>query len=77
VDFSKEGEMLLMQMRNPGDVPQEICEHFFEKYATWGKTEGTGLGTYSARLAVEIQGGRIAMHSREGVTTLDVWLPAV
>lgn len=53
---------------NPGGVPKQIKESFFEKYATWGKKNGSGLGTYSARLIVETMGGNIAMES-DGVTT--------
>jgi two-component system sensor histidine kinase/response regulator len=38
---------------------------FFEKYTTSGKKGGTGLGTYSAKLIAETQGGRISMDSSE------------
>lgn len=35
---------------NKGEVPANIRDKFFEKYATAGKKWGTGLGTYSAWL---------------------------
>lgn len=35
---------------NRGAVPFEIRHRFFEKYVTFGKTGGTGLGTYSVWL---------------------------
>lgn len=50
---------------NQGAVPEEIREHFFEKYATSGKSSGTGLGTYSARLMIQTMGGDIAFTSSE------------
>nr|CRH07380.1 Putative two-component hybrid sensor and regulator [Candidatus Magnetococcus massalia] len=52
-------------IQNPAVVPVEIQSRFFEKYATSGKEEGTGLGTYSAKLIAETLGGEIAMLSTE------------
>lgn len=71
-----EGEQAIIKIHNFGSVPEEIRENFFEKYVTSGKTTGTGLGTYSARLMVEVQQGSIAMVSSEAEgTTLTVCLP--
>lgn len=50
---------------NPGVVSEDIRETFFDKYATAGKSGGTGLGTYSARLMVRTMGGDITMSSSE------------
>ena len=44
-------------------MPAAIRERFFDKYATAGKSDGTGLGTYSAWLMARIQGGSLAMHT--------------
>jgi signal transduction histidine kinase len=60
---------------NQGEVPAEIRERFFEKYATSGKSRGTGLGTYSARLIARAHGGDIAMQSQSGTVTVTVTLP--
>jgi len=60
---------------NQGEVPGEIRERFFEKYATSGKSRGTGLGTYSARLIARAHGGDIAMQSQDGTVTVTVTLP--
>ncbi|MEO5349345.1 MAG: hybrid sensor histidine kinase/response regulator [Magnetococcus sp. YQC-3] len=63
-------------IHNQGMVPSEIQEHFFDKYVTHGKRDGTGLGTYSARLMVEVQRGQIQMHtSAEEGTTVTIVLP--
>lgn len=51
------GENLKVILENQGVVPAEIRESFFEKFATAGKPGGTGLGTYSAKLLTEAQGG--------------------
>lgn len=70
------GEPLRMEFHNQGAVPEEVREHFFEKYATARKSGGTGLGTYSARLIARAHEGDIEMRTSgvEG-TTINVVLP--
>ncbi len=65
----RSGEETIIRVHNPAVVPADIRETFFEKYSTSGKKFGTGLGTYSARLIVETQGGSIRMASAEGLGT--------
>lgn len=49
---------------------------FFEKYVTADKKDGTGLGTYSARLIAQTLGGTIALETgEEGMTLIRVLLP--
>lgn len=68
--------MATIAIHNAGTVPDTIRERFFDKYVTAGKGSGTGLGTYSARLMAEVQGGRIHMESAEAHgTTVTVYLP--
>jgi len=57
-------------IHNAGQIPSEVQPVFFEKYITSGKTNGTGLGTYSARLMTHCQNGRIGFTSTasEGVS---------
>lgn len=45
-----------MVVANLGAVPFEIRHRFFEKYVTYGKTGGTGLGTYSVKLICDSLG---------------------
>lgn len=45
-----------ISIENKGVVPEPIREHFFQKYKTFGKMSGTGLGTYSARLMAKTMG---------------------
>ena len=69
------GENIQISVTNFGAVPEEIRENFFEKYVTKGKANGTGLGTYSAKLISEAHGGSIALDAKEASTTLTVTLP--
>lgn len=63
-------------VRNPGEVPQDMRARFFEKYATSGKPNGTGLGTYSALLLVRTMGGTLVLDTGEpGHTTITMRLP--
>ncbi|MBV8657840.1 MAG: response regulator [Burkholderiales bacterium] len=67
----------LLEISNRGVVPQAIRNRFFDKYVTHGKADGTGLGTYSAKLLVEAQHGTIALHSDDagGMTQIRITLP--
>nr|WP_287411292.1 PAS domain-containing sensor histidine kinase [Pseudodesulfovibrio sp.] len=70
-------DVMRMAISNSGVVPVDIRETFFEKYATSGKSSGTGLGTYSASLVVKTVGGEIHMETsdEEGRTSVFVTLP--
>ena len=58
------GTTLDVVIANAGAVPVSIRGNFFEKYSTAGKKDGTGLGTYGARLIAETHGAKISMASR-------------
>lgn len=63
-------------IRNTGETPSEIRSVFFEKYATSGKSKGTGIGTYSAQLMAKAMGGHIELDaSTHGFTSVIVHLP--
>lgn len=65
-------------IHNQGAVPKEIRGRFFDKYSTAGKSGGTGLGTYSAKLITETQKGAITMATDEADgTSLFIKLPVV
>jgi len=60
---------------NREEVPEEIRQKFGKKYITWGKSRGTGLGVYSARLMTETQGGLFSWDSsKKAGTTVRVSL---
>lgn len=52
-------------IENDSAVPEEIRSTFFDKLSTSGKKGGTGLGTYSARLSAETQGGTIELDTSD------------
>jgi PAS domain S-box-containing protein len=86
VEASPEGGTVTLDMRtgdehiitvhNAGVIPEAIRDSFFEKYVTSGKRQGTGLGTYTARLVATTLGGTIGFTtSEEEGTTMTVRLP--
>jgi signal transduction histidine kinase len=75
VTLGEEKDKALIRIHNQGAVPEEIREKFFDKYTTVGKSGGTGLGTYSAKLMAETQGGSIHLKTSEKTgTTVTVCL---
>ena len=65
-------------IHNQGVVPERIQSCFFDKYITADKQDGTGLGTYSAKLMAKTLGGMIEMQTAVTTgTTLTVCLPKV
>ena len=65
-----------LRVRNDGEVPASIRLDFFGKMVKGPESQGLGLGTYSARLAVERHGGRAMLNTSEpGYTTVSLFLP--
>ncbi|GLX83752.1 hypothetical protein tloyanaT_00040 [Thalassotalea loyana] len=60
---------------NPGAVPVEIREQFFDKYVSKGKVNGVGLGTYTAKLVCQTLGGDIALEANDKETRVIIKLP--
>lgn len=78
LDLEQRDERALLHITNEGAVPASIRASFFDKYVTHGKHKGTGLGTYSAKLCAEMQGGAIAMETmNEAHTCVTVSLPVI
>ncbi|SDE70363.1 PAS domain-containing sensor histidine kinase [Rhodospira trueperi] len=76
VRVTTDGDEAVIRVTNPGAVPEDIRDRFFDKYATSGKSGGTGLGTYSACMMARAQKGRVALDTDvPGQTTVTVWLP--
>ncbi|HVE53237.1 MAG TPA: response regulator, partial [Ramlibacter sp.] len=68
----REGDPVVLTIHNTAEVPPDIAARFFEKYVTRGKTGGTGLGTYSARLMARAQQGDLHMrtNAKDGTTLI-------
>jgi len=78
VELANEEEMSVIRIHNKGAVPEDIRDRFFDRYVTSGKESGTGLGTYSARLTAETQGGSIHLDTSEAKgTAVTVRLPSL
>ncbi|HIJ83507.1 MAG: hybrid sensor histidine kinase/response regulator [Magnetococcales bacterium] len=76
VSLKSETTALEVAIHNQGEIPPSIRDRFFDKYVTFGKSFGTGLGTYSARLMAQTQNGSIRFESSEATgTTVTVRLP--
>ncbi|MCF7979230.1 MAG: hybrid sensor histidine kinase/response regulator, partial [Chromatiaceae bacterium] len=77
IRFEHGGGQVKVHVMNPALVPSAIRERLFEKGATFGKEDGSGLGTYSAKLMAEVLGGSISFISNEKERTcFSVTLPA-
>ena len=62
---------------NSQAVPLEVRDRLFEKYVASGKANGSGLGSYSARIMTECMGGSICCDSTDEIgTTVIVTLPS-
>ncbi|WP_200152946.1 response regulator [Chromatium okenii] len=74
-----ESDPLLLSICNSGTVPVAIRADFFQKYKTYGKRGGTGLGTYSAKLMADVMGFDIGMDTSdlEQKTRVLLKIPAV
>lgn len=69
-------DAVFIAIRNQGEVPPELREVFFDKYATSNPITGSGMGTYSARLIARTHGGDITVDtSIPGQTVVTVMLP--
>lgn len=75
ISLKNEEDEAAILIHNPGKVPEDIRDRFFDKYVTSGKNKGAGLGTYSAKLMAEAQNGDISMYTDEGGTTLTIRMP--
>ncbi len=64
---------LRILVKNSGVVPTDIRQSFFEKYTT-SKKRGSGLGTYSAKMLAEAQGGQIELDVSDEDNTTSLWV---
>ena len=72
-----DSQPIVVTIANTGVVPAAMRDRFFDRYASSGKRQGTGLGTYSARLLAEAMHGTITMATDDAQqrTVLTITLP--
>lgn len=76
IDITDDDSSILVSFHNKGAVPEKIRDTFFDKYTTYGKKDGTGIGTYSAKILSQAQGWSIGMQtSEEDGTKVTVTIP--
>jgi len=64
-------------IENQGVIPLNIRDTLFEKYVSSNHKQGSGFGTYSAKLMTEVQNGTISFHIKdEKSTEFTVIMPA-
>jgi PAS domain S-box-containing protein len=76
VELRRESRNAVINVHNFGTIPDKIRARFFDKYVTHGKTKGTGLGTYIAKMIATNHQGNISFStSEEQGTVVTVILP--
>lgn len=76
--LSADNNELTFLIHNPGVIPEEIQNRFFDKFISIGKAKGSGIGTYSAYLATQALNGDITFTtSKEKGTTLKLFFKKI
>jgi len=65
-----DGIVQILVEDNAGGIPESIRDRLFEPFVSYGKREGTGLGTAIARSIVEAHGGSINYRTETGRGTI-------
>jgi signal transduction histidine kinase len=55
---------------NAGGIPESIRDRFFEPFVSYGKRDGTGLGTAIVRSIVEAHNGSVTFRTETGRGTI-------
>ncbi|MFW6005562.1 MAG: MASE3 domain-containing protein [Desulfonatronovibrionaceae bacterium] len=76
LDITLEDQVCL-RIINKGAVPEAVRGNFFDKYNSYGKEQGTGLGTYSAWLAARTMGFSIQLEVEDenDLTRIIIYMP--
>lgn len=70
-----DGHVFIQVTDNGLGIPPEIQGRFFEPFATYGKSSGSGLGTAIAKSIVEAHHGEISFETSELGTTINIKIP--
>lgn len=72
-----DGASVRLEIRDTGSGmgPEVAARAFDEGFTT--KPEGSGIGLFMCKTLVERDGGRISLHSQQGIgTAITIWLPS-
>jgi signal transduction histidine kinase len=76
INLHTETSKIIVSIKNGGEIPLQIRNKLFTKFATAGKPNGSGLGLYSAFLIAKTIGASIhADTSEPGFTTMNLIFP--
>jgi two-component system sensor histidine kinase/response regulator len=72
-----DAQPLHISLENQPAVPEPFRAQFFDKYSSFGKAGGSGLGTYSAKLLAQAQHGSLQLDvdAAADLTRLHLRLP--
>ncbi|MFA5131590.1 MAG: PAS domain-containing sensor histidine kinase [Patescibacteria group bacterium] len=73
--ISCDDKIISFSVHNFGEISSEVQPKLFQKYATFGKPKGNGLGLYSAKLIANAHGGDISFSSGNSETIFVVTIP--
>lgn len=69
-------QLVLKIVDNGSGIPPEILSHLFQAGASFGKTQGSGLGLIHAKHSIETWNGRLSLSSQVDLgTTVTILLP--
>ena len=74
ITIAPKDQAFVLTLCNRGAVPAALRAHFFEKYRTFGKQGGTGLGTYSAKLLADTMALDLRMETSDADDRTCLWL---
>jgi signal transduction histidine kinase len=77
LDCGREKKGFFIEIRDSGiGIPDDTKDLIFKRFYRGGTSTGIGLGLAIVKELLDVMGGSIEVHSREGKgTTFRVWLP--
>jgi signal transduction histidine kinase len=75
IHMFEEDDFFRLTISNEGVIPVKIRSNLFKKFATAGKTDGTGLGLFGARLISRAHGGNVVYRPLSGKTSFSLKIP--
>lgn len=74
VDIHKEDDHIMLSFTNSGEIPHDIQSRLFQKFVS-GKSSGTGIGLYSAKLIAEAHDWELIYRPLPGKTSFVIKIP--
>lgn len=76
VSVSEDGNQIILRVADNGPgIPEEIKDKFFDPFITFGKHDGTGLGSAIVKSVVDAHKGSIELETGPTGTTFTIRIP--